>query len=79
MPRTKSTVVTLLLAVPAAALAGAAEPIDRFTPPTRNRLQEVDPLIGTAGSDTLPVVTRPFGFTQWPPVTPGPPRQRLYG
>ena len=42
---------------------------DDFSAPAKDRLREVDLMIGTAGSDTLPSVTRPFGFTQWTPVT----------
>ncbi len=53
----------------AASAARAATPPEGFSPPAKNRLKDVDSLIGTAGSDTLPVVTRPFGFTQWTPVT----------
>ena len=64
--------MSLRLAVPVlmvAAAAAAVEPPAAPSPPARNRLQDVDVLVGTAGSDTLPAVTRPFGFTQWTPVT----------
>ena len=59
----------LLLAASSASPARAATPPEGFSPPARDRLKDVDSLIGTAGSDTLPVVTRPFGFTQWTAVT----------
>src|SRR5260370_28822923 len=61
----------LLLAASSASPSRAAAPPEGAAPPGRNRLKEVDSLIGTAGSDTLPVVTRPFGFTQWTAVSWG--------
>jgi putative alpha-1,2-mannosidase len=59
--------VLLLAAWPAP--ARAVPPGEGVSPPAKDRLKDVDSLIGTAGSDTLPVVTRPFGFTQWTAVT----------
>jgi putative alpha-1,2-mannosidase len=65
-------IVRLRLALPVllfASTAAAAGPPPAPSPPARDRLKDVDVLVGTAGSDTLPAVTRPFGFTQWTPVT----------
>ncbi len=59
----------LLIVASSPSPARAATPPEGFSPPVKNRLKDVDSLIGTAGSDTLPVVTRPFGFTQWTAVT----------
>src|SRR5437867_473968 len=59
----------LLLLAAWPAPAHAVPPGEGASPPVKNRLKDVDSLIGTAGSDTLPVVTRPFGFTQWTAVT----------